>query len=100
MEVLPVRLPPETVERIERVARAEHIDRSAALRKIVAHGLEKYVAERYGRGELTLREAADWLCVPLREALERLARAGAGGNVTWEQARQALLDLDRIDGRS
>lgn len=90
MEVVPLRLPKPILKRIEMIARRENLDRSGALRKIVYQGLERYVAECYQKGEISLREAAEWMDLPLRETLERLTGLGAAGNVTWEQARKAL----------
>lgn len=95
MEVVPVRLPEALVKAIDRAAQREGLDRSAVLRRIVAAGLDRYVAELYAAGKVSLREAADWLGVPVRVAMERLADAGAPGNVTWEDARAALEALDR-----
>ncbi|HEY8552021.1 MAG TPA: ribbon-helix-helix protein, CopG family [Thermaerobacter sp.] len=95
MEVVPVRLPEDLLKAIDRAAQREGLDRSAVLRRIVAAGLDRYVAELYAVGKISLREAADWLGVPVRVAMERLADAGAPGNVTWEDARAALEALDR-----
>nr|PZN58909.1 MAG: hypothetical protein DIU58_18460 [Sphaerobacter thermophilus] len=95
MEVVPVRLPETLVKAIDRAAQREGVDRSAVLRRIVAAGLDRYVAELYAAGKVSLREAADWLGVPVRVAMERLADAGVPGNVTWEDARAALEALDQ-----
>lgn len=94
MEVVPVRLPDPLLKAIERVAEREGLDRSTVLRRIVTSGLDRYVAELYANGKISLREAAGWLGVPVRVAMERLADAGARGNITWEDARAALEALD------
>lgn len=90
MEVVPLRLPKSLVKAIDRAAQREGLDRSAVLRRIVAAGLDRYVAGLYAAGRISLREAADWLGVPVRVAMERLADAGAAGNVAWEDVRAAL----------
>ncbi|MDR7554404.1 MAG: ribbon-helix-helix protein, CopG family [Armatimonadota bacterium] len=89
-----MRLPKALVRAIDRAARRDNLDRSAILRRIVAAGLDRYVAELYAAGRISLREAADWLGVPVRVAMDRLADAGALGNVTWEDARAALEALE------
>lgn len=94
MEVVPVRLPDSLLKAIDRAAQREGLDRSTVLRRIVAAGLDRYVAERYAAGQISLREAAEWLGVPVRVAIERLADAGAPGSITWEGARAALEALD------
>lgn len=95
MEVVPLRLPESLVKAIDRAAQREGLDRSAVLRRIVAAGLDRYVAELYAAGRISLREAADWLGVPVRVAMERLADAGAAGNVSWEDVRAALDALEQ-----
>jgi len=47
--------------------------------------IARYVARLYTEGELTLREAAALLELPLRHAIDRLWRLGATGNVTAAQ---------------
>lgn len=96
MEVVPVRLPEDLLSQVERVAKWEHVERSVALRKLLAEGIDRYVAGQYRLGRLSLREAAEWLGVPLRVALERLVDAGAAGNVAWDQARSALSNAIRL----
>jgi len=88
--VVPVRLPESIAAAVKRVAEREGLDRSTALRRIVSVGLDRYVAQLFAVGQISLREAAEWLDVPVRVAMDRLADAGAGGNVTWEDARAAL----------
>ncbi len=94
MEAVPVRLPTSLATAIKQISEREGFDRSTTLRRLVAAGLERYVAELYRRGEISLREAAQWLDVPVRVALDRLAEAGAAGNLTMGDVR-ASLDLLR-----
>lgn len=95
MEVVPVRLPDPLLKAIERVAEREGLDRSTVLRRIVTSGLDRYVADLYTDGKISLREAVDWLGVPVRVAMERLAEAGVRGKITSDDARAALEAVDQ-----
>jgi len=59
----------------------EKIDEPTTLRKFLRLGAEKYVADSYARGEVTLREAANILDVTTRYALELFWDMGLTGNV-------------------
>jgi hypothetical protein len=97
MEVLPVRLPESLAEAVAWVARRESVDRSTALRKLLASGLDRYVADAYARGEISLREAAGWLGLSVREALDRLADLGVPSNASAESVRAALDALRELE---
>ncbi len=93
MGVIPVRLPEALERAVDRVAAQDGLDRSTALRRLLNIGLDHYVAQRYAAGEISLREAADWLGVTLRETMDRLEAAGVTGNLTVGEVRAALSDL-------
>ena len=63
------------------VGQNEHIEESAAMRKLLYLGIERYLAERYRAGEITLREMARRMGTSLSEALDLLQRLGIPGNV-------------------
>jgi hypothetical protein len=91
MKAKAVRLPENLIRGIEWVGRKEKLSKSGeALRRLVRLGLERDLAIRYGRGEVTLREMAGILEVPAREALDTLWEHGISGNVTAETAAAAL----------
>lgn len=85
-----VRLSDPLLRGVEILQRREALDASAATRKLLRMRLEQYVAQLYTEGELTLREAASLLELPLREAMDQLSRLGAAGNVTAAQNLRAL----------
>ena len=93
MDVIPVRVPEALERAVRRVAEREGVDRSAAVRRLVASGLDRYVSTLFRQGDVSLREAAEWLGVPLREAMDRLERTDAAGNLTREDVRAALDSL-------
>ncbi|MBI2303511.1 MAG: hypothetical protein HYU86_02020 [Chloroflexi bacterium] len=90
MKAKAVRLSDPLLRGVELLQRREALDASAATRKLLHMGLERYVAQLYREGELTLREVAALLELPLREAMNRLERLGASGNVTSAQSLRAL----------
>jgi hypothetical protein len=91
--VIPLRVPEPMERAVARVAQREGLDRSAALRRLLASGLERYVGTLYRNGDISLREAADWLALPLREAMDRLEKVGAAGNLALEEVRATLDDV-------
>jgi len=91
MKAKAVRLPEDLIRGIEWIGRKEKLSKSGeALRRLVRLGLERDLATRYGRGEISLREMAGILEVPVREALDVLWEHGVTGNVTAEMANKAL----------
>ena len=91
MKARAVRLPEDMIRGIEWIGKKEKLSKSGeALRRVVRLGLERDLAIRYGRGEVTLREMAGILEVPVREALDILWEHGIAGNVTAETAAAAL----------
>jgi len=91
MKAKAVRLPEDLIRGIEWIGKKEKLSKSGeALRRLVRLGLERDLVMRYGRGEVTLREMAGILEVPVREALDILSEHGVTGNVTAEIAAKAL----------
>jgi hypothetical protein len=100
MKAKAVRLPEDLIRGIDWIGRKEKLSKSGeALRRLVRLGLERDLALRYGRGELSLRELAGILEVPVREALELLGEHGIAGNVTAEIAAGALETARRLSKR-
>lgn len=73
----------------------EHLDGSAAIRKLIRTGLENYVASLYRQGAITLREASNRLGLNLVETLDRLADHGVKGNL---EAADVLASVERFSG--
>jgi hypothetical protein len=62
-------------------------------RKLLKLGAEKYVADCYSRGEITLREAAEVLDISTRNALELFLDMGITGNLDAADTLKALSFL-------
>lgn len=97
MKAKALRLPDPLLHGVAWVSGRERSDMSETLRRLVWLGLERELAERYRRGELSLREAAGILQRSVRETIETFWQLGVSGNVTAAQAFQAVRRLS--DGR-
>ena len=75
------------------LGQTEHIDEAPAIRKLLRLGLETYVANLYGAGRLTLREAAQRLGLCLGDTIELLRERGVSGNLT---ATDVLESIERF----
>jgi hypothetical protein len=97
MKAKAVRLPEDLIRGIEWIGKKEKLSKSGeALRRVVRLGLERDLAMRYRRGEVSLRELASILAVPIREALDILSEHGVAGNVTAETASKALETAQKL----
>ena len=74
-------LPDELVDAVREVGSAEHIEESAAMRKLLALGYERYLADQYRAGAITLRTLAARTGTSQSQALDLLQRLGIPGNV-------------------
>ena len=88
-----LRLPDRLATAIHSVGSAEHIDESVAMRKLLHMGYAAYVAEQYRTGRLSLRMAARQMGLSLSETLDTFCRMGITGNVSADDALQALRSL-------
>lgn len=90
MKTKALRLPEPLLHGVEWIRKKERSEMSDTLRRLVVLGLERDLAERYRRGEVSLREAAAVLERSVRETLENFWRLGVTGNVTTAQTLAAL----------
>ncbi len=88
-----LRLPDALASAVHDVGAAEHIEDSAAMRKLLHMGYAAYVAERYRAGRMSLREAAGRMDLPLSDALNALRQLGVSGNVTADDTLHSLRSL-------
>lgn len=81
MKAKALRLPDNLLDAVKFAERKEKLDEPTTIRKFLRLGAEKYVADSYSRGEISLREAAKVLDIPAREALELFGDMGISGNL-------------------
>ncbi|HAR46544.1 MAG: hypothetical protein A2X56_04800 [Nitrospirae bacterium GWC2_57_13] len=90
MKAKALRLPERLLHVVKFAEKRERLDEPTALRKFLWLGAEKYIAEIYDRGEISLREAASVLELTPRETLELFWNLGIRGNVGADMALEAL----------
>lgn len=93
-----VRLSEDLSEGVAWYQRRQGGDASVAIRRLVRKGLEREIAEIYGRGQVTIREASAVLSLPVRECLELMWQLGVTGNVSTSQAVEAWELVDSLAG--
>ena len=90
-----LRLPDVLTTAVHDVGEAEHIEESAAMRKLLRMGYDLYVAEKYRAGLISVRTAARRMGTSISEALDTLQRLGVTGNVTADDTLQSLKSIER-----
>jgi len=79
MRAKAIRLPDNLLDAVKFAEKREKLDEPTTLRKFLRLGAEKYVADSYARGGISLREAAKVLDLTTREALELFLDMGITG---------------------
>lgn len=96
MGTISARVPDDLEEELEAYLEAERLDRSTAVRKLLAEGLEEWrrerALERLAAGEVTLSRAAEIADVSVWE-FARLAREA---DVTWVAEDHLESDLEDL----
>ena len=93
MKTKTLRLSDELEGAVRDVGVAEHIEESAAMRKLLHLGYERYLADRYRAGTITLRELAAHTGTSLSQALDLLQHLGISGNVGAADTLESLRSL-------
>ena len=94
-----LRLSDSMVSAIREVGRAEQIEESAAMRKLLRMGYGLYLAEQYRAGRCSLRDVADRLDLSLSETLDTLQRLGITGNTGADDTLASFRSLSKPTGR-
>jgi predicted HTH domain antitoxin len=81
MKAKALRLPDNLLDAVKFAEKKEKLDEPTTIRKFLRLGAEKYVADSYARGEISLREAAKVLDITIREVLELFWDMGITGNL-------------------
>ncbi|MFA7566349.1 MAG: hypothetical protein WCY01_04930 [Alkalispirochaeta sp.] len=88
-----LRLPENLRQAVQELSVAEHIEEATAMRKLLSMGYERFLADQYRAGHISLREVASRLEVSLSDALERLQHLGITGNTG---AADTLASLESL----
>lgn len=96
-EQINIRLEPDLVAAVERVAREESLDRGTAIRRLLETSIRRWELERalggYQREELSLGRAAEEAGLTQWELIEAAQEAGIAYPLRAEQARRRLSRL-------
>lgn len=95
MKAKALRLPDNLLSAVKFAERKEKLDEPTTIRKFLRLGAEKYVADSYSRGEISLREAAKVLDIPTRDALELFWDMGITGNLDAGDTLKAILFVQK-----
>lgn len=90
MKAKALRLPDNLLDAVKFAEKKEKLDEPTTIRKFLRLGAEKYVADSYSRGEISLREAAKVLDIPTREVLELFWDMGITGNLDAGDTLKAI----------
>jgi hypothetical protein len=90
MRAKALRLPDSLLHAVKFAEKREKLDEPNTLRKFLRLGAEKYVADSYERGDISLREAAGVLELTTREAVELFWDMGITGNVDADKTFKAI----------
>ena len=96
MNAKSIRLPADMLRAIELVEAREHIEESAAIRKLIRTGMETYVARLYRQGSLTLREAASRLGLDIVATMDLLMDYGVKGNLDASDVLKSAEHAQRM----
>ncbi len=96
MKAKALRLPDNLLDAVKFAGRKEKLDEPTTIRKFLRLGAEKYVADSYSRGEISLREAAKVLDIPTREALELFWDMGITGNLDAGDTLKAISFVQKV----
>jgi hypothetical protein len=95
MKAKALRLPDNLLDAVKFAEKKEKLDEPTTIRKFLRLGAEKYVADSYSRGDITLREAAKVLDIPVRNTLELFWDMGITGNLDASDTLNAISFLQR-----
>ncbi len=99
MKAKALRLPDNLLDAVKFAEKKERLDEPTTLRKFLRLGAEKYVADSYARGDISLREAAKVLDITARETLELFWDMGLAGNVDADKTLKAISLVEKKSAR-
>lgn len=93
-----IRLPEKLLKLLEEKAEEENLDRSTAIRQMIARGLEEYRKEKaaklYREGKTSISGAAKMAGLTVREMVEYLIEKGYRSSYTYEDLKKEISILD------
>jgi len=85
-----IRLPEGYLNIVKEICEKEKLDEATIIRKLLKVGAERYIAELYESGAISIREVAGMLGLSVSEAIDFLLTAGVRGNIRTAQVIKSL----------
>ncbi len=88
---------PKTIEMIlKQRSKEEHIEEDIALKQLLYLGAEKYIVEKYSRGEITIGKATELLNVDLYKMHEILEKYGVKASISYEHFVKGMERVRKV----
>jgi metal-responsive CopG/Arc/MetJ family transcriptional regulator len=92
-----IRLPKKMLKLLEEKAKEENIDRSTAIRQMIANALGEYKKEKaarlYSEGKVSISGAAEKAEISIREMIDYLLEKGYKSSYTYEDLKRETETL-------
>ncbi|MFQ6016190.1 MAG: UPF0175 family protein [Anaerolineae bacterium] len=94
---LNVRLAPEIIRDLDEIARAEDLDKTTVVRRLIADGIRRwrleYALKLYQEGRISKARAAEMAGVSLYEVMDAIRQRGLQAQYTLEEALEDMKDI-------
>lgn len=91
-----VDIPPNLDEALRLRVEREHVDEETAARELLYQGVEDYVLDLYGEGEISLSKAAELLDTSVHDILRKSRKRGIKPTATEEQVRRSRETAEEL----
>ncbi len=86
------RVPDDLEEKIERISRIEHLDKSTVVRRLLSNAVQEwlidYALSQYRDGKITIGRAAQMVGIPLREMIAIATKKGIPFQYSLDDLRE------------
>ena len=91
-----IEVPENIMEIVKQRLQREHLDEKASLKQLLCMGAEKYLAERYSEGELSIEKLAELLGVDLYRAREILEKYHVKSSISYSRFVKGISNAEAI----
>ena len=93
-----IEVPENIMEIVKQRAQREHLDEKATLKQLLCMGAEKYLAERYSEGEISIEKLAELLDVDLYRAHEILEKYQIKSSISYSRFVKGISNAENTMG--
>jgi hypothetical protein len=91
-----IEVPRNIMDIVKLRAQQEHLDEKATLKQLLCMGAEKYLAERYSEGEISIEKMAELLGVDLYMAHEILEKYHIKSSISYSRFVKGISNVGEI----